>query len=224
MTTEAEEEAAQREFEWRHSEDRLFVETLSEDVERALADHRQTPSDEYMRRTLVRTVFAQLEGLAASVLDWARYYSADNSDHRDRYTEAERMVLRGVVAKLDSKGVAVTESAPFAFMPTKSNFLFALSLAARGAGSPPTIDRTDGGWAALNQGLSVRDRLMHPKDADGLTVNDVELQQVLRGREWFLAQYKAASAAVQKTLAEEIHRKYGHLFRTARLPVPGEDD
>lgn len=195
-----------REFRHRHAERRFFTDSLNNDVARAEELYAQTRDNGFVRRTLVRTIFAQIEGLCAEVIDWARYYGADDSAHRENYSVAEREVLRGVVALLNEKGEAQIEDARYP--STKANVRFALSLVGRGGEDVPVINYGDGGWEALRVGFAVRDRLMHPKHPEDVNVSDDDLARVRRGREWFADVLKARNAALQRTRAAQFAKTF----------------
>jgi hypothetical protein len=70
---------------------------------------------------------------------------------------------------------------------TMDRLKFTLSWAADrlAPGWEPTF--SDSGWKALREGLPVRDRLMHPKKADDLTVSDDEIDRLRDALMWFTA-------------------------------------
>jgi len=198
------------EFAARHEDDSFFRDALRADVDRCEQLFAAAPKDAFVRRTLVRTIFAQIEGLAASAIEWARYYADDTSALKDNYALAERLVLSGRVAALDDKGVA--QIAPDRNRArTTARLRFVLSLVGRGAEQLPDVDCSGPGWAALLDGLRVRDRLMHPKVAADVDVTDIDLQRARDGRAWFVATYEARDSALQATIAKRIFQKIAAL-------------
>jgi hypothetical protein len=194
-----------REFRHRHEDRRFFTDSLEYDVTNAADLFARAPDDLFVRRTIVRTTFAQVEGLCAEAIDWARYYASDRSAHRDDYSTAERAVLSGVVGAINEKGEPRMETARYP--SAKANVRFALSLVGRGAEELPTINYGDGGWDALCAGFAVRDRLMHPKNPDDVGVSDDDLARVRRGRDWLVAAMTIRDLALQKTIAERLNRR-----------------
>jgi hypothetical protein len=162
--------------------------------------------DNFSRRTFVRTVFAEIEGLAASAIDWARYYAAEDSFCKHMYTTAERIVLLGTSARLDGHGRPELE--PTKRYETKATIRFALSLVGRGANHLPTIDYSGVGWSALQKAFDLRNRLMHPKVAADLELTDADLEAVRIGRSWFMSTYKSLEAALQRKQAAEFSEKF----------------
>jgi hypothetical protein len=53
------------------------------------------------------------------------------------------------------------------------------------AGWEPDFGAT--GWEALRANLKVRDRLMHPKNAEEVQITDTEVDQTRDAAAWFLA-------------------------------------
>jgi hypothetical protein len=203
-----------RKFRYRHEDRRFFTDSLEYDVAKAEDLFARARNDLFARRTVVRTTFAQVEGLCAEAIDWARYYASDVSVHRGDYSAAERAALQGVVAVVNDKGEVRMEAAKY--LPAKANVRFALSLVGRGAEEPPPINFGDGGWDALCAGFAVRDRLMHPKDPDDVGVSDDDLARVRRGRDWLVAAIAARDRALQKTIAKRLnHRLRQHLEKKA---------
>jgi hypothetical protein len=222
-TDDYEETDGDREFLYRHTDARFFLEALESDVHRCEALCAAMPDDRFARRTLVRTVWAEIEGLCASAIDWARYYASDASTLKGRYTEAERIALRGVVAHVENGAARLVESG---YLRTKEMLKFALTLVGRGAATLLAVDYGDGGWSALIESLVVRHRLMHPKCADDLLVTDEEMQKLERGRSWFITTYKARDRAEQATIAAEITEGFRQWMRENRVgpASSGQDD
>lgn len=217
-------DASDREFEYRMNDDGFFLRSLESDVVRAEALVTAEPKDDFARRTLVRTVFAEVEGLCASAIDWSRYYASETSVFKESYTLAERSFLATrQVAKLNQRGEA--EWQPTTYPTTKQTIRFALSLVGRRAATQPAIDYGDGGWEALCKGMAVRDRLMHPQTVDHVSVSDDDLAYMRRGRTWFIDTYKAQKAAMQATIAAELGPKLKQMMAEWRAKQePPVDD
>lgn len=212
MSQEEDDEEDLREFQERHANNGFLVAVLEDDVARCEALYNANPRDEFLRRTLVRTIFAEIEGLTAAAIDWARYYAHESSVHAGRYTRAEQLILRGsVTARVNDKGIAEMEREEY--LDTKAAFRFALNLTGRGADPLPEIDTSRGGWGAIVSGLKVRNRLMHPKSATDVNVGPEELAEVQRGRAWFVDTYKARQAALSSTLARRVAKEFGDWAR-----------
>ena len=190
-----------REFLRRYASDRFFLTSLESDVDRCEQMLKQAPNDQFCRRTLVRTVLAELEGLAASALDWARYYASDDSLVKDKFSPAERLFLGGETAKLNDSGVV--KVSPNREHPSREGTMkLALRLVGRGADSFPDPNFKSPGWEAVDRALKIRDRLMHPKTADYLEVTNEDVEHVRAARRWFVGQYTAREGALSATLAK----------------------
>jgi hypothetical protein len=191
-----------REFRHRYVDRCFFTDSLDYDVANAEELFARAPANVFARRTVVRTTFAQVEGLCAEAIDWARYYASEESAHRDDYTIAERAVLAGVAAFVNEKGEARMGTAKYP--SAKANTRFALSLVGRGAEGLPPINYCDGGWGALCEGFAVRDRLMHPKKPEDIRVSDDDLVCVRRGRDWLVATIRTRDGALKNTTAVSL--------------------
>jgi hypothetical protein len=140
--------------------DGWFLTQLEQDVdqaERLLQEAKYVVVRNFARRTLVRTMFAEIEGLCASVQRWASYDLRHGGRYKKKYSDEENAVLTGGYADLDDKGSA-------RFRPlrpqTASTIKFALKLAGHGAHPPlKAIEYGDAGWEALKKGIEIRDRL-----------------------------------------------------------------
>jgi len=201
-----------KEFRALFYENGSFLATLANDVRAceglilaANGEHAMA----FARRTFVRTVFAEIEGLCSSALFWARYYSGDDAHEalKSQYSDEERAVLRGVVPRLDDNGVAGVEKLKYS---TQRSILFALSLVGRAVGrwgrgaEPPTVNKGDGGWASLLKAIKVRDRLMHPKHRSDVLVTDEELETVRFGRKWFMWTFERRNGSYSSHAMAEL--------------------
>jgi hypothetical protein len=140
---------------------------------------RQLASEDnpFHRRTLVRTLFAAVEGFAY-MLKNELLESGDTSV----FSAAELAMLREEAYAVDSKGEAYTQPK---FVPTDVNFRFALNMYVRETGTPFKPRLGDGGWEAFKQALKIRHRLVHPKSTESMIVHDDELKTVFRAYDWF---------------------------------------
>jgi hypothetical protein len=194
-----------QEFRLLYAEDGEFLRALALDVrecEELMAKAKGLDDRAFARRTFVRTVFAEIEGRCGSAFFWARYYSSDDAHEsiKSRYSRDETVVIRGVVRRLDDKGVVRVEKLKYS---TEAGIVFALSLLGRQAWrfekggtepiKPPLPDKSDEGWASLLKAIKIRDRLTHPRHRNDVLVTAEELSTVRLGRKWFMWTYDMRS-------------------------------
>ena len=116
-----EETDADREFMDRHADAKFFLEALESDVQGCEVLCAATPNDSFARRTLVRTVWAEIEGLCAAAIDWARYYADDTTTGPETWPRSRapvhphaRPVRRSGATSLRPSPYALTPLRPYA--------------------------------------------------------------------------------------------------------------
>jgi len=142
----------------------------------AIGKQANTP---FAQRMLVRTHFAFVEGLTHQLCQVA---SASVSLAPEVFTPAEHAMLRGETYDLDEQGHAISRPAR---LPLNSRIRLALAAYPRIHGAEFTPDFGGTGWESLQRAIKVRDRLMHPKSSQELTLSDTDLGSVVRGAAWF---------------------------------------
>lgn len=148
---------------------------LFEDVERARQD-LEAGDDQYRRRTLVRTIFAAIEGstyvLKQAVLEHAVL-------HPHLYSPGDFAILREESYELREKGRVHTK---FKQLPPIENFRFTLRLWLRMHNlnaDAPDAQRFKNAWATFERMKEMRNRITHPKDLNALTISDEEVKEIL---------------------------------------------
>ena len=174
----------------------LFQEYLLRgDVDKAHDGLEDDPT-EYHRRQYIRAVFAQLEGSTFSIKQLA--LTEDSSS----LSNAEIALLRGEQYRLNDAGEARVSAA---FLTLASDMKFAFRTYAKSVGLNYELPLTEPGWSALVRAKKVRDRLMHPRSANDLSVTDEELQCATVASEWFQKKFNELS----ELMMDQISRNRG---------------
>lgn len=169
-----------------HDELVAIYSILRDEIDR-LAEAKEYPdgSGEYpdpvtlnpvARRLLVRSVYSFVEAMAYRLKQ-----DAVESAPPGALSPAEHALCVEQSYDLGANGQPETRRAK---LRTLSNLRFAFDVAARAYGSSFALDVSGAEWQALQQGLAVRDRLMHPKLAADLTVTDAEIRTSMKGFHW----------------------------------------
>lgn len=147
-------------------------------------------TDQLARRAYVRSLFAEMEG---QVFGLKRIVLEIHEQEKKHLLPEEVFLLRELIPDLIDSGKVQTRSANLRFKP---NLRFAFRKFAEILGAAYEMNVSDNGWAALDSSLTVRDRLMHPKDAPDLTVSDEELNTAGVAHIWFNNEFSALFKAV----------------------------
>jgi hypothetical protein len=132
------------------------------------------------RRTLVRAVFALVEGTLSSmrvrVLGHVATGAAVLSD-------SEQLALREVIPQVDDRGEVAERPQ---FVPMANAVRLTFRLYARVFGCQRTPEFGGAGWQAFRSATEIRSRLTHPLGLADLEVSDAHLAAVNAGYDWFL--------------------------------------
>jgi len=166
-----------------------LVDTVLDDVLSVLDDlaESDTPA---RRRTLVRTVFAAVEAVTATLKTDCL---ARDLSH---YSVEELAMLREDSYEIGPDGKAERRHKT---IPPRENFRFAIRMYAKHAvaGSAAfALDVGGSGWPALRDSLKVRNRLTHLKRPDDLAVTDAELETLQQAVVWLLREVSRVLAHV----------------------------
>jgi hypothetical protein len=131
------------------------------------------------RRTLVRTLFAGIEGVV-----WALKTTA-LEHHRMGwvvFSQGELALLSEKTFDLDDKGQLLEKSARISLA---KNIRFAFRSFAKAESVEFEIAVGEDGWELLRRAIRIRDRLMHPKNMIDLEITDKELQLIDQATSWW---------------------------------------
>ena len=155
---------------------RVFV-VLVNDLEKSLALGRKDPT-QFSHRTLIRTYFAYLEGLAFQL----RQVTLASLQGTDLLSPGELALLKEERFHLDHRGQPETKEN---FQQVLPNLLFSIRCYVKNHGATYQPDISNHGWECVKKAVEVRDRLTHPKSAEGLEVTDADLPVFNKGAAWW---------------------------------------
>ena len=185
---------------------------LQQDVNKHL-DGLEKEDSQFWRRGFVRATFAYIEGLIFSIkveslimhqviqFDRARQemdltgvtsfedFAKAFSEHVAKaftgagFSPYELLFLAEVAVDLDEKGQIKARRSKISL---EKNLVFAFRIYAQACEIQYKLNKSNQGWQDLKKAIKVRDRLMHPKRVQDLTVSDEELQTVMRAYTWVL--------------------------------------
>lgn len=164
---------------------------LSADLEAALEIGRKDPS-QFAHRTLLRTYFAFVEGIAYQL----RQVTVASLDESGLLSSGELALLHEERFQLNAKGVPEPKEN---FQPMLPNLLFSISCYVKNHGAVYSPDTKHQGWEAMKRAVAVRNRITHPRSAHGLQITDEESRQFARAAAWWqstlLAMFRACGDA-----------------------------
>lgn len=162
-----------------------LVEDLREDWCNAVEELRISDSDQFFRRTLIRTLFAMIEG---AVFALKQLILEEHRMEKVNLSPAEYAVLSEESYNLKESGVLrVLDN----YLRLKANIKFTLPFYARALGMlfkfEPPLDK-EPRWGSLCRAINKRNQLMHPKSQEDLVVGDHDLEDALSAASWFIEQ------------------------------------
>jgi hypothetical protein len=175
---------------------RVF-EVLADDLEDALALGRQSPT-QFAHRTLFRTYFAYVEGLAFQL----RQVTLASLQNTQLLSEGELALLRESRFQLNHRGQPEERENFQQFLP---NLLFSIRCYVKNHGATYQPDIGHHGWECMKKAVAVRDRLTHPKSAQGLEVTEEDSQVFAEAAAWWKRTLLEMFAACGE--ADEFFRK-----------------
>jgi hypothetical protein len=150
------------------------------------------------RRLLMRSVYAFVEAMAYRIKQ-----DAVESASSGTLTAADHAICVEQTYELASNGQVETRRAK---LRTLNNLRFAFDVGARAYGSSFILNVTGVEWQALQRGLTVRDRLMHPKSAADLAVTDEEIRTTMKGFHWIHKQVLGLITSQTAALEAQVTR------------------
>jgi hypothetical protein len=158
--------------------DQTFTHVLIGDVVAAEARLKVTDSQTH-RRELIRTVFAAIEGLHWQLKqDVLRHASSVT-----KLSAHEYAALQEEAYSVDANG-SVRSQPRLLPLPTAIRLVTAMVQRYRPGYA---VDFQHLGWSNLRASVETRNRLVHPKSLEELSVSDHELDQALSAFRWLLA-------------------------------------
>jgi hypothetical protein len=175
-------------FDWYYASEQLDPEDFDE-------------IEQLHRRTLVRTLFAWIEG---SVFAMKREVLEHHKLGRLSLSVAECAILREESYTLRDSGDTDVSPSYAKLLP---NIKFTFPIYARAWGKSFEFDpplSAEPRWQKLHRAYQIRNRLMHPKSMEQLAVSDSDLEDVLSGASWFEEQLDRLDDITFEVLKELI--------------------
>ena len=151
---------------------------LSRDVDASVALRNQQDS-QFARRTVIRTQFAFIEGLANSLAAVAARSAPVESGI---LSVGDLALLEERDFALDDRGELVCRNAR---LPLLKRIRHVLRCYPRIHGASFDPHYGGAGWQALRDSLELRHRLTHPKNETSLRVSDEEFEKAAVAFDWF---------------------------------------
>ncbi|MGC9396298.1 MAG: hypothetical protein ACP5J4_15755 [Anaerolineae bacterium] len=177
-------------------------------------------SVQHLRRTLVRTLFAMIEGITFA---HKQKILADYEAGRRHLSHAEYAILTEESYQLRDSGTIRTSPN---YPNIQANIKFVFPLYARILDSEFTFDPplSAPGWQSLCRSIEIRNRLMHPKSLTDLDVTDTDLEEVEKAAEWFTAQIDRLESLFWHMLMQRSSEIQGENQTTSSDPTQEPPD
>jgi len=135
-------------------------------------------SDPFWRRTFVRQVFAETE---VQLSQLRTLLKIGVEAEFCTFNTAEVAVLYEEEYRVDEKGRVQTKTLKIS---TKENLQFVFVLIGKVLNKASLIDRGSTSWAHLDEAIKKRDKLMHPRCAEDLHVDDPTFEVIGNAASW----------------------------------------
>ena len=152
---------------------------LSRDLDEIVAYGKTNPSP-FAHRTLVRTHFALMEGLAYQL----RQVTLASLAQTDHLTAVEIALLKEERYALDTKGRPEPRENYQTFLP---NLLFTIQCYLKNHGATYQPNTGHHGWEAMRKFVEIRNRITHPKSDALLELTETDLKYVVDAASWWKA-------------------------------------
>jgi hypothetical protein len=134
---------------------------------------------QFARRQFVRAMFANLEGLTSKLKQLCLRSPTS-------YSPAETALLREEAFSLDDKGDARVSAS---HLNLAANIQFAFRMYARLCNIRFSLPKSESEWSDLKLATAVRNRLMHPRKLEDLTVSEADVEAASRASAWINAKF-----------------------------------
>lgn len=151
---------------------------LSADMDAAVA-YSANHSNPFAHRTVVRTLFSLIEGLAFQM---RQVTVASLTPHAGSLTVGELVLLREERYNLNAKGEPEASENFQKFLP---NLLFTIRSYGKIHGATFQADTSANGWNAMRHAVRLRNRITHPKSVADLTLSDRDQMYLIDAAAWW---------------------------------------
>jgi hypothetical protein len=150
---------------------------LNQDVKDAHASVLTNPTD-FNQRTLIRTYFALIEGLAYQL----RHVTLASLEGTGLLSDGDVAILREERHQLSPQGAVEAKDNFQSMLPS---LLFALRVYAKNHEATFVPRTSDNGWNCLRKAVDIRDRLTHPKSLADLAITEEDGAVFAAGVKWW---------------------------------------
>jgi hypothetical protein len=151
---------------------------LSADMDDAVA-YSAKHSNPFAHRTVVRTLFSLIEGLAFQL---RQVTIASLEPHAGSLTVPELALLREERYYLNAKGEPEAGENFQKFLP---NLLFTIRSYGKNHGATFQADTSTHGWQAMQHAVNLRNRITHPKSVADLTLSEQDQKYLIDASAWW---------------------------------------
>lgn len=181
-----------------------FFDIAMQDAEACLRDASETGSPRH-KRSAVRSVFAFVDGCHDQIRE---HVSTQANAHRYAYSVADLAVLQEESPYVDERGnVRVRQMR----VPLVTSIKALVKLMDKNEKVLHEVDLSHPGFAALGRAVEIRNRVVHPKNAQDLDLSDTDMSDVRAAFAWYIA--FALRMSVASTQA--VKRQIDHFRRIA---------
>lgn len=151
---------------------------LAEDMDAARELSVKSPSP-FSHRTLVRTYFSLVEGLAFQL---RQVTLASLEPYPGKLTTAEISLLREERYTLNKKGEPEPGDNYQRVLP---NLLFTIQCYLKNHGATFSPVLSDNGWRCMQNSVDIRNRITHPKSVVDLSLSEDDLNSLVEASRWW---------------------------------------
>lgn len=155
---------------------------------------KQNLENQYLRRTMVRTHFAMIEGLL-NVLNQAVL-----DVHQGGFIQLSAQEIEKLTeTRTNKKGDLIPD-----FMPINKKMIFSFAVHSKQLGGfDYLIDTTSDSWHQFEEAVHIRNRLMHPRKLDDMILDNKEISLILQVTSWFLTLF----TDLQRKVGDATHKR-----------------
>lgn len=146
-----------------------LIEILNQDVQQLILDYNKSQT-QLNRRGLIRAIFAFIEGNIFKIKE--EIVIEETHKRKPALSTEELILLKEKTPYINDKGKV--KSSP-KYSELSANIRFAFDCYAKSAGINNDFDPNRTEWKCLIESISVRNRIMHPKNSTDLNISENEI-------------------------------------------------
>lgn len=166
------------------SHEKTFLQELTSDIEYLLQLLAEDPDSQTLRRSAIRSIFANIEGIVWELKSDIIPSIADGP-RGNTLSPSEALAIRDLSYSVDDTG---TIKKRVNYIPLKNSVRLVARIMEK-IDSTFTVEFSDSNWSDLLSSIDTRHRLTHPKTIDDLLVKDIEIDMAKRSYLWFMKLY-----------------------------------